>query len=54
MIEVTITRHDLRLACTNCGHHVFIVIERGDRDGFGIKIGVDVEVCERCHQTRHV
>jgi len=48
------TRHDLRLACVNCGHHEFVVLERGERDSFGTKTGVDVEACERCNQTRHV
>jgi hypothetical protein len=54
MKGVVMTRHDLRLACVNCGHHEFVVIERGARDGKGTKTGVDVEACERCNQTRHV
>lgn len=53
MTAVT-TRHDLRLACTNCGHRVFIVLERGDRDALGTKMDVDVEACERCNYIRHV
>jgi hypothetical protein len=48
------TRHDLRCACANCGHHEFVVLERGERDAKGTKTGVDVEACERCNQTRHV
>jgi ribosomal protein S27AE len=48
------TRHDLRRGCVNCGHREFIVLERGKRDAFGTKTGVDVEACERCNQTRHV
>ncbi len=47
-------RHDLRLACVNCGHREFVVLERGERDASGTKTGVDVEACERCNQTRHV
>ena len=40
---IVTTRHDLRLACTNCGHQEFIVLERGARDAHGTKTGVDVE-----------
>ncbi len=54
MKQATMTRHDLRLACVNCGHHEFIVLERGARDSLATKTGVDVEACERCYQTRHV
>lgn len=51
--QAVTTRHDLRLACVNCGHRVFVVLERGARDALGTKTGVDVEACERCNQTRH-
>lgn len=54
MTTAVTTRRDLRLACTNCGHAVFVVLERGERDAAGTKTGVDVEACERCNQTRHV
>ena len=48
------TRYDARLACVNCGHREFVVLERGDRDAAGTKTGVDVEACERCYRIRHV
>ncbi len=51
---VAVTRHDLRLACANCGHREFVVLKRGERDAVGTKTGVDVEACERCNATRHV
>ncbi len=54
MTQAVMTRHDLRLACTNCGHREFVIIERGERDAHGTKTGVDVEACERCNRTRHV
>lgn len=54
MNTAVLTRHDLRYRCANCGHAVFVVLERGARDAAGTKTGVDVEACERCNQTRHV
>ena len=53
-LAVVTTRRDLRYPCRNCGGSQFVVLERAARDSVGTKLGVDVEACELCNQTRHV